>query len=324
MFPARRAYRLPTGTEFDNEIERLFGRRSPLLSCAAIVLRRDREMPHRTLARLFDPLARQLARRSAPQTSDPQSAEITDKRSDPPNERPKALEPNVVILLYLVSLGFVAIATVVVFFGVGFLLLAHRNEELIAGPDARNRVVKIEPRPPDLAQPPDKNGALSTTQTASASPVLPTQMPEPHYDILPLARSGTAVGSAPAAETGAANGMSHASSGQNQPGLRSNTAEAATRLRRLGLPTRKRRGAVGIATLEREGIGPGHHALDLTGLRQLWSVGLNGRGIGSSSLPPTFSLLYHPHLHGKLGVLKLPGVLTSRKISKRQYVVDDY
>lgn len=94
-------------------------------------------MPHRTLARrLFDPLARQLARRSAPQTSDPQSAEITDKSSDPPNERPKALEPNVGTLLYLVSLGFVAIATVVVFFGVGFLLLAHRNEELIAGPDA--------------------------------------------------------------------------------------------------------------------------------------------------------------------------------------------
>ena len=93
-------------------------------------------MPHPTLARLFDPLARQLARRSAPQISDPQSAEITDKSSDPPNERPKALEPNVGTQLYLVSLGFVAIATVVVFFGVGFLLRAHRNEELIAGPDA--------------------------------------------------------------------------------------------------------------------------------------------------------------------------------------------
>ena len=75
---------------------------------------------------------------------------LEQHRADPPNERPKALEPNVGILLYLVSLGFVAIATVVVFFGVGFLLLAHRNEELIAGPDARNRVSKSNPDP-DLA-----------------------------------------------------------------------------------------------------------------------------------------------------------------------------
>ena len=211
--------------------------------------------PTPTLARLFDPLAWQLARRSAPQISDPQSAEITDKSSDPPNERPKALEPNVGTLLYLVSLGFVAIATVVVFFGLGFLLLAHSNEELIAGPDARNRVVKIEPRPSDLAQPPDKNGALSTTQTASASPVLPTQMPEPHYDILPLARSETAVGSAPAAETGAANGMSHASSDQNQPGLRSNTAEAAAAT------------AAGITNTKETGSGRHRHV----GARRHWS-----------------------------------------------------
>jgi len=212
--------------------------------------------PTPTLARLFDPLAWQLARRSAPQISDPQSAEITDKGSDPPNERPKALEPNVGTLLYLVSLGFVAIATVVVFFGVGVLLLAHRNEELIVGPDARNRVVKIESRPPDLAPPPDKNSALSTTQTASAPPVLPTQMPEPHYDILSLARSETTVGSAPAAETGAANGMSHASSSsQNQPGLRSNTAEAAAAT------------VAGITNAKETGSGRHRHV----GARRHWS-----------------------------------------------------
>jgi len=40
---------------------------------------------------------------------------------------------------------------VVVFFGLGFLLLARPNEGLIAGPEARERGVAIEAQPSNLA-----------------------------------------------------------------------------------------------------------------------------------------------------------------------------
>jgi hypothetical protein len=184
---------------------------------------RDREMPLRSLAKqLFDALPRQLTRRNAPRTSDPQSADISG------NDCTRGLEPNFGALLYLVSLGIVAIATVVVFFGVGFLLLTPPNEQLIAALDTRDRGVEIEHQSFDLAPSPDKNGALSTTQTASASSVSPAKIPAPHYDVLPPASRDTAVGSAPAADTGAAKTISDASlSSQNPPGLRSDMAEAA-------------------------------------------------------------------------------------------------
>jgi hypothetical protein len=133
---------------------------------------RDREIPLRSLAKqLFDALPRQLTRRNAPRTSDPQSADISG------NDCIRGLEPNFGALLYLVSLGIVAIATVVVFFGVGFLLLTPPNEQLIAALDTRDRGVEIEHQSFDLAPSPDKNGALSTTQTASASSVSPAKIP---------------------------------------------------------------------------------------------------------------------------------------------------
>jgi hypothetical protein len=105
---------------------------------------------------------------------------------------------------------------VVVFFGVGFLLLAYPNDELIAGSDARDHGVEIEHQSSDPTPSPDKNGALSTTQTASASSVPPAQVPEPHYDVLPLATKDTAPGSVSAADTWAANAISNASSSQDQ------------------------------------------------------------------------------------------------------------
>ena len=143
-------------------------------------------MSHRELAKaLLNALPRQVARRNAPQTSHPQSPEIAGKGSDTPNERIRALEPNVGALLYLMFIGVVALATVGVFFGLGFLMLAHPSEKLIA--DAHDRGVAIAHRSFDLAASPDKTAAPSTTQEASASLSAPAQIPEPHADVLPLA-----------------------------------------------------------------------------------------------------------------------------------------
>ena len=114
-------------------------------------------MPHRTLAgQLFGALASQLTRRSAPRTSSSQSAEI----SGPPDL--PAPEPHVGILFYLVSLGIVAITIVVIFFGLGLLLLTHPDRELIAGPGARHGGVEVQPRPSDLIPPPDKDAEPAT------------------------------------------------------------------------------------------------------------------------------------------------------------------
>src|ERR1700724_2040495 len=88
--------------------------------------------------RFFDELARQLGPRSSRRNSGPRSAKTPVTLSDPPTERTRAPEPNVATLLSLVSFGFVATATMVVFLGLGFfLLVVHPNEELNAGSSAR-------------------------------------------------------------------------------------------------------------------------------------------------------------------------------------------
>jgi hypothetical protein len=117
-------------------------------------------------------------------------------------------------------IGVVALATVGVFFGLGFLMLAHPSEKLIAGSDAHDRGVAIAHRSFDLAAPPDKADAPSTTQEASASLSPPAQIPEPHADVLPLAGRATA-GSAHASDTGRVNAIPDASDSLNQPALRS-------------------------------------------------------------------------------------------------------
>jgi hypothetical protein len=215
---------------------------------------RDREMPLRRLAKqLFDALAQQLARPSAARTSDPRSADISG------NECTRALEHNAGALLYLISLGVVATAIVVIFFGLGFLLLAHPKEEMIAGTHARDRGAEVEPQRADLVPSLDKDAVPSTTQTASAFSVPPAKVPAPHYDVFPP-------GSAPVADTGAAKTISDASSSsQNPPGPRSNLAEAA-----VVTP-------IGITSAKRAGIG-GHRHL---GARKHWAAmsrrGANGR-----------------------------------------------
>jgi hypothetical protein len=149
-------------------------------------------MPHRMFARqLLDELARRLGLRSAPQHAGPQSA-ASDALSDPRNERAEISAPDVGTRLHLVSLGVVAAAIVVVFFGLGFFLLAHPSEELIAG--AGNRGVEVEPQRSDFDPPLETaRGSLS-------------------------ASAGTSV---------AASAASDASYGQGQPGLTPNADEAA-------------------------------------------------------------------------------------------------
>jgi hypothetical protein len=176
-------------------------------------------MPRRTLpARLFDELAQQPASRN----SGPQSAKAPGAPSDLPNEGVRTPEPNLATLLYLISLGVVATAIVVVFFGLGFFLLAGPSEGLTVDPRPHDRGVEIEPRRPDPAASLGLDATPSTVQTPARS-VFP-EAP----DVLPPASKDTASGLASAADTGAG------SSSQEQPGLRSN-ADEATLARPIGV-----------------------------------------------------------------------------------------
>ena len=208
-------------------------------------------MPRRTLGKqVFDELAQQPASRN----SGPQSAKAPGAPSDLPNEGTRTLEPNLGNLLYLISLSVVAIATVAVFFGLGFFLLAHPDEELIA--DARDRGVEVAPQRADLVSPPNKDAAPFPAQPEPSSET---------QEVLPRASKDTASGLASATDTGAANATSNASSSQDQPGLRSNADEAA-----LATPTE-------VTHAERTGMGRHRHP----GARKGWAAmprpGANGR-----------------------------------------------
>ena len=213
-------------------------------------------MPRRTLAtRLFDGLARQLAPRSAPGNSGPQFAkEAPGTLSDPPSDRIRAPEPDVGTLFYLVSLGVVATATFVVFFGLGFFLLAHPNEELIAG--ARDRGVEVEPRRTDLVSQPE--AATLTAQTELPHPAeasAPSGQPLEAHEVLPT-DTDTAWASLPAsaADMVAANATSDASSSQELRSLRSNADKATL-------------ATAGVTHAERTGSGRHRH----NGARKRWA-----------------------------------------------------
>ena len=124
-------------------------------------------MPSRTLpAQLFDEWAQHLASRN----SGPQSAKAPGALSDPPNERTTAAKPQVGTLLYLISLGVIATATAVVFFGLAFFLLARPGEGLTVDPSARDRGVEIEPRRPDAAGRAPQEGTLAGIYCQSTEP----------------------------------------------------------------------------------------------------------------------------------------------------------
>ena len=176
---------------------------------------------------LFVELAQQLEPRSSRRNSSSQPAKAPGTLSDLPNGSTGTPEPNLGTLFYLISLGVVATATAVVFFGISFFLLAHPDMELIAGPSARNAGVEVEPQRADLVPSPNKDATALSAEAASAPAVPPAQPPEAHAD-LPPASSDVASGSLPAfaTDTGAANATFYGSSSQEQPGLRSNVDEA--------------------------------------------------------------------------------------------------
>jgi hypothetical protein len=178
-------------------------------------------MLSRTLpARLFDERGQQLASRK----SGPKSAKAPGTLTDPPDERTTAAESHVGTLLYLISLGVVATATAVVFFGLAFFLLARPSEELTVDPSARDRGVEIEPRQPDPAGSPGLDATPSTVQTPA--PSVPPEKTPKAPDVLPPPRKATTLGSASAPDTVAANATFDGSSSQEQPGLRSIVGEA--------------------------------------------------------------------------------------------------
>jgi hypothetical protein len=196
----------------------LSGGYSRLVFCAALRENGDREMLHRTLAgQLFDALALQLTRRSAPRTSSSQSAEI----SGPPSDLP-APEPHVGTLLYLVSLGIVAITIVVIFFGLGLLLLTHPDRELIAGLGASHGDVEVQPRPSDLIPSPDQDAEPATGRTEVPHPATTSapSVPPAAHQVLPSASRDTSTAST------AANATFDASPSPEQPRLESNADEA--------------------------------------------------------------------------------------------------
>jgi hypothetical protein len=187
-------------------------------------------MPSRTLpAWLFDERAQHLGSRN----SGPQSAKAPGALSDPPNERTTAAEPHVGTLLYVISLGVVATATAVVFFGLAFFLLARPSEGLTVDPSARDRGAEIEPRRPDPAASPGLDASPSTVQTPARS-VSPEKMPKAP-DLLPPPRKATTLVSASDTDTVAANVTFYGSSSQERPGLRSNVVDEATRATPTGV-----------------------------------------------------------------------------------------
>src|SRR5712672_2809984 len=126
-------------------------------------------MPSRTSATLWLTESAQLpAPRRASKTSGPTSlpdmlAEKSDTRPDTGDQRllpdsglaaaPSTSTPStraaaqrlpVGILLYLISVGLVAAATIAVFFGTGFFLLAHHVEEATAGSDSSDHGIEIK------------------------------------------------------------------------------------------------------------------------------------------------------------------------------------
>jgi hypothetical protein len=137
-------------------------------------------------------------------------------------------------LLYLIPLGFVATAIVVVFFGLGFFLLAHPSEGVTVDPGARDRGVEIEHRRPDPAPSPGKDAAPSTLQTPVRS-VFPEKPPEAP-DVSPPPRNDTTLGAASGADAVAANATFYASSRQEQPELRSNNGRSRSSHAGRGYP----------------------------------------------------------------------------------------
>src|ERR1700736_6538322 len=106
-----------------------------------------------------------------------------------PSRRNMAAGLPVGILLYLVSVGLVAIATIGVFFGIAFFLLAQPKEELITGSGTRDRDTKTE---------------MPRSAAAAALPVSPLAQRPAVGEAVPQQESNSARGSVPVSPDGEA------------------------------------------------------------------------------------------------------------------------
>jgi hypothetical protein len=201
-------------------------------------------MPGRTSATLWLTESAQLsAPRRASKTSDPASfpdmlSEKSDTRSDtgdqwllpdsglaaapststPPTRAAARVLP-VGVLLYLISVGLVAVATIAVFFGTGFFLLAHHVEETTAGSDSSDHGTEIKSSRSGVFQHfhnDDPRAQVETESprsvTAAALPIVPFAQGPAAYPAPPLENSeavrssvpGSPVGEAPVSAAGVA------------------------------------------------------------------------------------------------------------------------
>src|ERR1700730_16030314 len=182
-------------------------------------------MPGRTSATLWLTESAQLAApRRASKPSGPTSfpdmlAEKSDTRPDTGDQRllpdsglaaapltsttatPRAAAQRlpVGILLYLISVGLVAAATIAVFFGTGFFLLAHHVEEATAGSDSSDHGIEIKSPRSGVFQHfhNDDLRALVETEfprsvTATALPIVPFAQGPTAYQAPPLENSEAA------------------------------------------------------------------------------------------------------------------------------------
>lgn len=193
-------------------------------------------MPGRTSATLWLTESAQLpAPRRASKTSGPTSlpdmlAEKSDTRPDTGDQRPLpdsglAAAPStstpstraaaqrlpVGILLYFISVGLVAAATIAVFFGTGFFLLAHHVEEATAGSDSSDHGIEIKSPRSGVFQHfhNDDLRALVETEfprsvTATALPIVPFAQGPTAYQAPPLENSEAARSSVPGSPVGEA------------------------------------------------------------------------------------------------------------------------
>src|SRR5713101_3132775 len=194
------------------------------------------DMPGRTSATLWlTESAQPPAPPRASKTSDPASfpdmlAEKWDTRPDTGNQRPHpdsghAASPSSStpptraaaqrlpggILLYLISVGLVAVATIAVFFGTGFFLLAHHVEKTTAGWDSSDHGTEIKSSSSGVLQHfhnDDPRAPVETefprSITAAALPIVPFAQGSAAYQAPPLENSEAARSSVPGSPVGEA------------------------------------------------------------------------------------------------------------------------
>jgi hypothetical protein len=140
------------------------------------------------------------------------------------------------ILLYLLSVAFVAAATIGVFFGAGFFLLAHPTEEMIAGSGTRDRGTEVGPtssgsflRPHSDAPPVPAETQSLRSVAAAALPVSPLAQSPAAHEALSMENGDAALGSVPERPAGATavNAAGSAPSAGKVPALRSTSHKAS-------------------------------------------------------------------------------------------------